>query len=152
RHQICGLALARKDGERDVVERREVIEQVDDLEAARNSRLDAIGHADVGDVVAPEQDLSGIGREQRADHIDERRLSGAVWTDQRDELALGDGQIDVVDGMRVAEILLQTDGFEEIHGHPLFPSLPSWRASVPTIPVGRASTSTTSTAPSMNCQ
>ena len=59
--------------------------------------------------------LPESGGQQGADHIDERGLAGAVGADQRDELALGDGQVDVVDGVRVAEIFLQIDGLEEIH-------------------------------------
>ena len=48
RRQIGGLALAREDRQRHIVERGQVVEQVDDLEAARDSRLDALGHGGYG--------------------------------------------------------------------------------------------------------
>ena len=42
------------------------------------------------DVLALEDDLAGLGLQQRADDVDERGLAGAVGADQRDELALLD--------------------------------------------------------------
>ena len=87
----------------------------------------------------------------RADDVEERGLAGAVRADQRDELALLDGQVHVVDGARLAEVFLEVDRLQEAHERP--PA--AWRrarASVPTMPVGSTITRTTSTTPSRSCQ
>ena len=44
RRRCRGLAFAREDRQRDIVEGGELVEQVDDLEAARDAGLDALGH------------------------------------------------------------------------------------------------------------
>ena len=93
-----GLALAREDRQRHIVEGGEIVEHVDELEAARDAGLDAFGHGENGDVLTLEDDLAASGLKLRADDIDERGLAGAVGSDERDELALLDGEVDVVDG------------------------------------------------------
>ena len=47
RHQTRGLALAREDCQRDVVEGGKIVEQVDDLEAAGDACLDPLGRRTV---------------------------------------------------------------------------------------------------------
>ncbi len=146
RAQMRGLALAREDRQRHVVEGGEIVEYVDQLEAAGDAGLHALRHGRPRDVLAPEEDLARLGRQQRADDIDERGLAGAVGADKRDELALLDAQVDVVDGARLAEIALEVDGLQESHVSALL-SLAARRASVPTMPVGSTITRTTSTQP-----
>ena len=141
-----------KDRQRDVVEGGEVVEQVHELEAARDSRPDALGHRGVADVRALEDDLAGIGAVIGADDVAERGLAGAVRADQRDELALLDGQLDVVDGARLAEVLLQIDRLAGGSWRP--PREPGWQGARPSrrCPVGSTITRTTSTTPSRSCQ
>src|SRR6516162_7818274 len=102
-------------------------------------------------VATLEDNLSGIGNEVGADDVAERSLPGSVGADHGNELAFRNGQVDVIDGMRVAEIFLQVDRLQEGH----FVRLPSFIAScavVPTMPAGSAMTRTTSTTPSRSCQ
>ena len=102
-------------------------------------------------VLALEDDFSGIGAVICAHDVAERGLAGTIGADQRNELALLDGQIDIVDSVRIAEVLLEMDRLEEAHEVPLV-NLAARRAAVPTMPDGSANTRTTSTTPSRSCQ
>src|SRR3981189_942104 len=133
RCNIAGLAFAGKDRQRDVVEGGEVVEQIHELEAARNSCLDALGHRGVANVLALEDDFSGIGAVICAHDVAERSLAGTIGADQRNELAPLDGQMDAVDSMRIAEVLLEMDRLEEAHEVPLV-NLAARRAAAPTMP------------------
>src|SRR4030081_408127 len=113
RGDLHGLAIAREDRHRDIVENGQPVEQVDDLEAARNAGLDPFVHGRERDVVALEQDLAAVGREMRADEIDERGLAGAVRADEREKLPLVDCEVHVVAGAGLAELLAEIDGLEK---------------------------------------
>ena len=65
-----------------------------------------------------------------ADDVAERSLSGSVGADQGNELAFRNGQVDIVDSVRVAEIFLQVNRLKEGH----FVHLPSFAGE----PRGRA--------------
>lgn len=93
------------------------------------------------------KNLSGIGFKVSGDEIDQRRLAGAVGSDQGDELALIDNDVDTVDGAAFAEMLGQIFGLKEDHL-----SLAAKSSSVPTMPVGKAMTRKMRTAPNNNCQ
>ena len=56
-----------------------------------------------GDVAAGETDAPRARRDTSADKADERRLSGAVGSDDRADLALFDRQVDILDGFQPAE-------------------------------------------------
>ena len=68
---LHSLAITREDGERDVVEHGQSIEQVDDLKAARDPRPDPLVNSRGSDVLVLEQDAPAVGSELRADKIDE---------------------------------------------------------------------------------
>ena len=55
RGQMRGLALAGEDRQRHVVERGEIVEHVDQLEAAGDAGLHALGHGQPRDVLAAER-------------------------------------------------------------------------------------------------
>src|SRR5205807_5562535 len=97
REELPGLALAGEDREGDVVETGELVEEVHELEAARDPGPDPTVHGLGGDVHAPEQDLAAVGPQQAADQVDQARLPGAVGADQREHLPLADGEVDAVD-------------------------------------------------------
>src|SRR6185295_18830542 len=102
---------------------------------------------------AVEQDLAGVGLEMRADQVDQRGLAGAVRADERQKLALVDGEIDVVAGLGLAELLPEVDGLQQDHDGRSF----GWNflmsaSSPPTMPVGSRITIATSTTPSRSCQ
>src|SRR5260370_38933763 len=105
----------------------------------------------MGHVGTLENNLPGIGSEMGADDVAKRSLSGSVGADHGNELALRDGQVNIIDSVRVAEIFLQVDRLQEIHFFHLLSCAASC-AIVPTMPVGSAMTRITSTRPSKSCQ
>src|SRR6476646_9054258 len=105
----------------------------------------------MGHVSTLEDNFSGVGNEMGADDVAERSLSGSVGADHGNELAFRNGQVDIVDSVRVAVIFLQVNRLKEGHFVHL-PSFAASRAVVPTIPAGSAMTRTTSTTPSRSCQ
>src|SRR5262249_25615292 len=70
RRDPCNLALAREDRQRDIVENAKPVEQIDDLEAASDARLDPFVYRGEGDVLALEQDAAAVRLEMSADRID----------------------------------------------------------------------------------
>ena len=108
-HHLHELAVAREDRQRDIVEHREPVEQIDDLEAARNARLDPLGHRGEGDVAVVQEDLPAVRLQVGADQVHKCRLAGAVRADERQKLALIDGKIEAVAGLGLAELLAQID-------------------------------------------
>src|SRR5207302_8332608 len=155
--QTPGLALAREDGERHVVERAELVEEVHELERARDTRADPLLHRLLRDVLTAEEDLALVGRQQPADQVDERRLAGAVGADEGEHLALLHAEVHAIPRAELAELLHHGLRLEQ-HAH----LGPPWgyrgalrraisRSAVPTMPVGSESTSTTRTTPRNSC-
>src|SRR5262249_34017877 len=141
RRDLYDLALAREDRQRDVVKNAEGVEQIDDLEAAGDARPDAFVDLGGGHVPPFEHDAAAIGFEMTADQIDQRGLAGAVRSYEREKFALVDGEIDMVAGVDVAELLAQVDGLEKDHAAFSFGrSLAAAAEIAPTIPVGRSMT------------
>lgn len=72
---------------------------------------DADGPADAlrvaHDVVAADDGGAGVGPEQRGQDAHERRLAGAVGTEQRVDGAGGDGEVDAVEHAPAAEGLAE---------------------------------------------
>src|SRR5262249_32090702 len=152
RRDPCDLALAREDRQRDIVEDAKPVEQIDDLEAASDARLDPFVDRGEGDVFALEQDAAAVRLEMSADQIDERGLAGAVRAHQREKFALVDGEIHAVAGAQVAELLAEIDRLEKDHeDFSCGRSLPATAAIAPTMPVGKSMTRSTRTTPSRSC-
>src|SRR5499427_10416302 len=153
RRDPCDLALTREDRQRDIVENAKPVEEVDDLETARDARPDSFVYRGEGDVFALEQDPAAVRLEMPADQIDERSLAGAVRAHQREEFTLVDGEIHVVAGAQVAELLAEIERLEKDHeDFSCGRSLPATAEIAPTIPVGKSMTSSTRTTPSRSCQ
>src|SRR5436309_2643351 len=105
--ELPGLALAREDRQRHVVERAQLVEEVHELEAPRDPRADPLVDRLAGDVGVAEQDLAAVRREEAADEVHQRRLARAVGADEGQHLALVDDEVDVVDGVGLTEVLHQ---------------------------------------------
>src|SRR5215813_14707534 len=89
----------------------------------------------------------------RADEVYERGLACAVRSDERQELALVDDEIHAVAGAGFTELFAQINGLQQDrHDFTFSSDLVASRDSAPTMPVGRAMTSRTSTVPSKACQ
>jgi len=59
----------------------------------------------VADVVAEHGRGAGVGAQQRGEHAHKRGLSGAVGSEQPDDLPAGHGQVDAVERAHVADVL-----------------------------------------------
>ena len=81
-----------------------VREQQRVLEAAPEAGRGTLGgRGQVRDVVAGEHDASGVEREEARHEVEDRRLAGAVRSDDADDLALVDVERGAVDGADAAE-------------------------------------------------
>jgi len=89
----------------EVLAHREIVEQLGALPRPGEAAAGAGVRRQPREIPAVELDRARVAHEAR-DGIDERRLAGAVGADQADELALLDGDVDVVHGVHTAE----TDG------------------------------------------
>ena len=103
----------------DRFKRRQIQEQLIDLERARHAEPHALMRTQRRNVVAAKDDPAG-GRPQHAgEQIDHRGLAGAVRPDQSVPRALLDRQRNVMRGDDAAEALFQADRFEDRHGSTL---------------------------------
>ena len=91
----------------DGFQHREMREQADVLERARDALERALRRARIHDRLALEQDLAGIGGENAGDEIEERRLAGAVRPDQRVDVAGRHLELEIVERVEAAEALGQ---------------------------------------------
>ena len=67
---------------------RQLGENLDQLKGAREAMIGQRNRSDARDVLAHEEHLACSRLQQPGEHIDERRLAGAVRSDDRHELAL----------------------------------------------------------------
>src|SRR5262249_19673136 len=125
-------------------------EGLGDLEGAADPLApDRLGlHADELD--AAELHRARVGRELAADHVEAGRLAGAVGADQRQHLARGEREADVVDRMDAAERLREAaHGEKRARAHDAAsPSRMKILFSPPATPSGNASTRASMTTPS----
>ncbi len=98
---VLGHAFALQ-SERDVLPHRQVREERIRLEHHVDR---AVVGRDVGEVAAVEHDAPRGRRLEAREHAQQGRLAAAGGADQREDLALGDVQVDVIHGLVAAEIL-----------------------------------------------
>src|SRR5690606_17861633 len=131
----------------DIVVDAEVREDAGDLERIG----DALPHSPVrrqaGDVSSLKDDGSRRGRDTPAYEADESGLAGAVRADDGADFAWHEREIDAIHRLQAAEMAFQAPCFEQRrHGnHPAQRS-----RSVPSIPLGKNSTSAISTTPTIS--
>src|SRR6516225_5908045 len=89
----------------DVVEHRHAAEQRDILKRAGDAEGGDLRWAGAGDVLAFEDNRARVGPIEPADHVEERGLAGAVWTNDRDETTAGDRERDTLYRSHPAEML-----------------------------------------------
>lgn len=122
RHEHVGgegeppLTLA---GDAQVVGDAEVIEQLDRLKGPGQPATGPAGHREVDHLGPVEPDPPGVRADEPGDRIDERRLPGAVGSDQADHRAAVDIEIDGVVGTHPAVAHGQLANLEQRHGHAL---------------------------------
>src|SRR6266542_2696948 len=117
-----------------------------DLKGAADAEAPDLARLETDDAAIGKFDVAMIGRELPIDHVEAGRFPGAVWPDQRQELAFADLEADILDGVHAAERLRQIAHAE--HAHAGFLRAAARLLSAPTMPPGNTSTSSRITAPS----
>jgi hypothetical protein len=79
-------------------------------------RKAALGRANIGGVLAVDQDLTGRDVLEPCDQAEQRRLAAARGADEHREFAVLDFQIDVIDDVDGAERLAHGFEFDAAHG------------------------------------
>ena len=93
-------------GAADVFEYRHALEDIGDLEAARQALAIDFERLQADDAVAVEQDLAVRYRVASADQVEQRGLAGAIGADDGVALAARDAERNAVDDLRRAEAFL----------------------------------------------
>ena len=97
------VAAARVGADEHVVQHGHRLEELDVLEGARDPAPHDPVHGRLQQRLAVELDLALVGRVEPRDHVERRRLAGAVRPDQADDLAVQDVEGDPVEGDDPAE-------------------------------------------------
>ena len=88
-----------------VLERRQIGEQADVLEGARDAGGGDLVRLEPGERAAVERERARVGRVDPGQHVEQRRLAGAVRADQAVDLARRDGERHLVQRLHAAEAL-----------------------------------------------
>src|SRR5215475_11083078 len=152
REELPGLALTREDGQREVVERAQLIEEVNELKAPRDPLPDLLVDGIPRDVGALEHDAPRVHGDEPADQVDQGGLARPVGADEGQDLTFRHREVHVVHGVRLAEVLGEICRLEQAHGAGALRHFWASRATIPMMPVGNASTSVTNTTPRNICQ
>ena len=70
-----------------VLEHGQSLEQPDALQRARDAQLGELGGAVASELAAAPLERAGLGAHEAADHVEQRRLAGAVGPDHAEHLA-----------------------------------------------------------------
>src|SRR5690606_5364341 len=103
----------------EVVAEGEVLVDGGDAEALR------VGRAGDGDLPALPADRAAVRRVGPGDHLDQRRLAGAVVAEQGHDLAGRDGQVDVAERLYGAESLGNPGQLQDGCAHGSSPRTPA---------------------------
>src|SRR5262249_17429506 len=101
----------------DVLQRREVREQADVLEGARDAaRSDAV-RLEPGELVSVERERAAVGRVEAGEQVEPGRLAGPVRPDQPEDLAARDREAHAGKRLDAAEALADGSRLEQLaHG------------------------------------
>src|SRR5688572_6583905 len=88
-----------------VLKRREIGEEADVLESARNTGRSHVVRLEPGELAPGEAERTGVGGIDAGEDVEERGLASAVRPDQAVDLACGDGKRDIVQRLDAAEAL-----------------------------------------------
>jgi hypothetical protein len=132
-------ALQRADDH--VVEHRQPGERLDDLEGAPDAHRAHLVGPQPSDGTAPERDRALVRRIDAGDHVEHRRLAGAVRPDEPDDGALADLERSLRYRLQAAEGFRHAGDFEHHFASP------RRRASAGQMPCGRNMITASSTTP-----
>ncbi len=99
----------------DVLEDGHGGEEADVLEGACHAQLQDLVGSEAHYVLPAEDDGTLVRGLHPRDQVEERGLSGPIWPDDADNLALVDVQLQAVDGAETAECLVQALYLEQRH-------------------------------------
>ncbi len=139
-------AGALADCETDILQNCETLEERVDLERPAEAAADAGRLRQRGDVLAAEQNPSRRWCKPTRDQVDERRLAGAVRSDQRMARAGFETEMDLVGHDECTEPLVQTDRLQRCRHRGLRTNRIAW-SNRPSTPPRANRTSTTSSSP-----
>src|SRR6266480_1178421 len=131
-----------------VLERRQVGEQTDILERARNACGGYLVRLQAGQVAPVEQERAGVWRVKPRQHVEERGLAGAVGADQAENFAGADGKRDFRKRLHAAKALGDALGLQERHA--ACPMSSRFLTAEGSRPAGRNSITSTSARPKIS--
>ena len=102
------------EGDLDVLEDRELREQADVLERARDAALRDLIRLEADDALALEGDAARRRLIDARQHVEGRRLARAVRPDEADELAAVQMDVEIRDGLKAAEYFRDILGAQEL--------------------------------------
>ena len=114
---LCGDGGNRRlvvERQRDVFRGRQRLEQREVLEHHADAKLLGRTRAADPDRRAVPAYFAGIGLKRAEQHLHQRRLAGAVFAEQRVDLALADRQVDVVASLQRAEDFRQAANLQQV--------------------------------------
>src|SRR5690606_1875719 len=94
--QPVAQSMACHDADAQVLEYRQPMEDIRDLERARQAEAVDRVRGKARDALAPQPDLTSGRRKHAGDDVEQCRLAGTVRTDQGMALAGRDGQVDTL--------------------------------------------------------
>src|SRR6266540_917417 len=126
------MSLMYLKSKRDVVQPRHVEKNRRNLKRACETETRTTVHREGRDFLRIEHDLSVVGRNHSGQQPDERRLAGAIRSDQRAHFAAVDLEAYVVDRAYSSEALCQTLRREDRLAHDWLPPCQnlSWNAPI----------------------
>jgi hypothetical protein len=142
REHVAGVMAGRQDvgavqqrADQHVVFDGQPRKRAHDLERATNAAAADRVRGLALDALAPEHDAPVVRREHARDHVEQRRLAGAVRSDHREDFAGVDLEADAIDRDEAAEPLADAVDLEE-NAHGRRPWSPRRRDSHGHMPVG----------------
>src|SRR5581483_4214493 len=101
----------------DVLERGHVLEEPDVLKRAADAALGEDVRRPVREILVREDDSARRRLVDAGEHVEERRLSGAVRADEADDRPLWHDEVDIVDRDEAAELLAHRKRLKKRIGH-----------------------------------
>ena len=109
-------AAVQMQAEQHVLQAGQLLKQRGELKRAHQPALDDLMRPESADVFAVEPDGAGGGSDEAGQQVEAGRLARAIRTDQADDLALRNAEIDTVDGGESAEVPGETVCLEKKRG------------------------------------
>src|SRR6266478_3314076 len=131
-----------------VLQRRQVGEEADILERARNASGGHLVRLQAGQRVAVAQEGAGVGCVKSRQHVEERGLAGAVRADQAENFAGADRKRDLRKRLQAAEALGDALGLQKRHA--ACPVSSRFLTAEGSNPAGRKSMTSTSARPKIS--